>query len=592
MLNLGEIKRKFLKYRLTSASLPHILLLIWFIFYIYINFLWLKIDHRPPRWDESVHFFLSEYSFQKLQECDIINALNTDLISNTKPGFVSFLNGVSYFFIGHSSKRAIFLTTSLSLLIIFISMYIIGKELYNSTAGLLSCIIFSSYHGTFMWSRYYNLDIPLAAAVSLTILFIVLIYKKGFASKKLSLMLGISLMLGMCVKHLYVIFVFFPMLYLSILAFIKKGSNLKETIKERRHFFISVFTGILFGIFYHILNFNIVREQLARCFAPASSAISWYKPPDIFTCLKSCSYFQLGTELENFFLLLFAAGFIVSCIRFSKVHIFLYLWFFGGLFFLLFIVYAKAPYYFSPLAPAFALISCGWLIYEFKIEKINKAIFVIKFILIIVICVLSVKYYLESSLGTSNILKIILNTPHVLREEKMDKNPFVDNPYWEEPYVDGNVVTLPYPHYWYMDEFIEETVRYLSFSERPLIIGTLVSGYEWMTAEYTRYKILQRGLDDKLIVVGTFGPSDEITGDMFFAEYDFLLFKTGEIAKKDLYVMFPDLCNGGQEFCDNALKNDGRLLKEKGFVLLKELPLPDGSEGSIWVNNRVLEGNL
>jgi len=174
----------------------------------------------------------------------------------------------------------------------------------------------------------------------------------------------------------------------------------------------------------------------------------------------------------------------------------------------------------------------------------------------------------------------------------MDKNPFVDNPYWEESYVDGNVVTLPYPHYWYMDEFIEETVRYLPSSERPLIMGTLVSGYEWMTAEYTRYKILQRGMDDKLIVVGTFGPSDEIPEDRFFAEYDFLLFKTGEIAKKDLYVMFPDLCNGGQEFCDNALKNDGRLLKEKGFVLLKELPLPDGSEGSIWVNNRVLEGNL
>ncbi|HPZ08742.1 MAG TPA: glycosyltransferase family 39 protein [Candidatus Eremiobacteraeota bacterium] len=578
----------FIKNRFKNYKLQDILFIIWIIFFLYINLLWLKIDQRPPRWDESMQLFISEYSYQNLKHFNIIGALKTDNISNTKPGFIPFLSGLCYFLTGHSTKVAIFILNSISFLIILISIYMIGKIIFDSTAGLLGSIVFTCYKGIFMWSRYYTLDIPLTASVALTVLLSVLIYRNEFKNKVISVLLGLTVMSGICIKHLYAAFVFFPVLFLFILSFTGKGKKIKIIIIERWHFFLFLSTGILLGSFYHILNQKIVLEQLARNFNPGATGIAWYKPLGTFEYLWSFKSWMLGgNDYGNLFVAIFFIGFIFSFSKLSKELIFLYLWTGGIFFFLLFLIYAQSPCYFSPLMPVFALISFSWVSCKptFNKKVLNNIIQGVKILVIIFIFISSTGYYLGKSLGTVNIFKIITRSPSVVfNSGRVKVNPFVKNPYWIKTYVDGNVATLPYPQYWYMDEMLDEVEDSIkSTSEKPLILATLVAEYEWMTCEYTLYKVWQRGLNDRLEVVRIYAPGKDISEDVFLSGFDFLILKTGKIAKNDFYTTGNNWATETQLFVEYLLADNGKVLRNYHFELLKDFPLPDGSRGSLWM---------
>ena len=63
--------------------------------------------------------------------------------------------------------------------------------------------------------------------------------------------------------------------------------------------------------------------------------------------------------------------------------------------------------------------------------------------------------YLERSLGTSSPLKILTKATGILASrERAEATPFKDELYWKVDYVDGNVGTLPFPHYWPVHEML------------------------------------------------------------------------------------------------------------------------------------------
>ncbi|MBW2307158.1 MAG: glycosyltransferase family 39 protein [Deltaproteobacteria bacterium] len=569
-----------------KISLQTWLLIIWLGFVLFVNFLWMKIDHRPPRWDESTNLQMSERAHQLVKKFKIIEALHTQGI--TRPTFVPFLTGLSYFVVGHSTKRAVFLLNSVSFLIIFISIYALGTILYGKTSGLLGCILFTCYSNIILWSRYYTLDIPLTAITSLTILLCVLTYKNEFRSVKWSMLLGFTVAVGMCVKHLYAGFVFFPMAYLCFSSLRDKDQSLAIIIRRRKHFFLFLALGLLAGLMYHVLNYQTLLELYRRATAPLSTSLAGigYIPPSVYEILSGFIYHELGGP---FFTIIFLLGFAFSLLKISKSHLFLYLWLLGSFLLLLYVIKVTMPYYFHPVLPVFALLSSAWASWNPPTRmKTRHLIQTLKLTAVIGVCVYAIGLYLEKSLGTRNMLKIIMRSPTVLSSTKrINANPFVEKPYWINAYVDGNIATLPYPHYWYVDEMLDEMVRYVDMtqSKRTYRLASLTN-YEWMTLSYLSYKIWQRGLNNKLFLSQVLPSSKNITPEKFLEGFDFLITKTGRVLKNDFYNQ--PWAIEIQSFVDHLLEDNGRVLAENHFEQLKQFPLPDGSTGSVWVSMKKL----
>ena len=352
---------------------PKIILGLWIFFFLTINLIWHKIDHRPARWDESAQLYMSEYSYQKLQKLDILGAVKIDRISSTKAGGVPLISAFGYFIFGDSMKSAVFILISFSLVIITLSTYYLGKIVFNSFAGLLASILFITYQGVFLWYKYYLPDLPLAAVVTLTVLLAVLIYKNDFKNNKLSAYLGGTIAIGMCIKHLYVIYVFLPLLFLFILSFFSK---------KNKSFYFLLFSGVILGILYNVLNFGIIKEQLFRNFQHSSSGVSWYirqNPKEYVNTLIDFVSFDVKTRL--IFPFIFLIGLIFSFIKINKAKIFIYLWIISSFLSLFYLIYSTMPYYFIPVLPAISLLTFSWI--PLKLKKFNFILTAVKTILII-----------------------------------------------------------------------------------------------------------------------------------------------------------------------------------------------------------------
>jgi hypothetical protein len=543
----------------------------------------LKIDHRPPRWDESTNLWFSERSYQLVKEFKILAALDT--LGATRPNFIPFLQSFSYFIIGHSTKAAIFLSNSGSLLLIYVSIFILGKMHFSRLAGLLGSILFTCYHGIMLWSRYYNLDMPLTALTSVTVLLSTLIYNNGFKSTKLSLSLGLTLAVGICAKHLYAAFVLLPLGLLYLFSFKRNGRTLKSLIYQNKTFYILGGLGILAGLAYHALNYQTFIELLKRAVAPHTTSLTTlgFNPPPIGQILNGFLNFELGHYAWG---LLFLVGLAFSLFSLSRSYLFILAWLLGGFLLLFLVIQVTMPYYFHPILPAFALVSFAWVRWTPSTGRTVKRIGLqaVKATAIVAIAVFCIGNYLEKSLGTRNIFTILSESPQVLfTSKRMEINPFVNKPYWINAYVDGNIATLPYPHYWPVEEMLREIEKVIN--SRAVLQNyrlALLTNYEWMTGDFVRYKLLQLRQQDQIQFYLPLPPPCDRPIEEFLEEYDFVIIKTGKILKNDFYGLA--WADQSQEFVDLLTVQDYKLLKENDFRLLCEFPLPDGSKGSVWMS--------
>jgi len=134
-----------------------------------------------------------------------------------------------YRLFGESDDVAV-MANSVFLAILLLSAYGIGKEVHSKKVGLLSAFLVSTTPLLFNLSRVPYPDYPLAAMVAVAINWLVRV--DGFRHRGYSLLLGVTLGLGMLTKQPFIVFVGAPLAYVVA----KSGAirDIKNGLQKRR----------------------------------------------------------------------------------------------------------------------------------------------------------------------------------------------------------------------------------------------------------------------------------------------------------------------------------------------------------------------
>ncbi|MGB8216458.1 MAG: glycosyltransferase family 39 protein [Candidatus Methanoperedens sp.] len=150
-----------------------VILCVLFITTLAYNMIWLGANKLPPSWDPSAHLMLSLAYYNVLTHpaFDMIGRLVS--ISNYYPPFYHISTAVMYIFFGKSMNTAI-LTNTVFYGILLFSIYGLGKKLFNKETGVFAAVLITLYPSIFSLQRVYMLEIPLTALVALSIYLLVL----------------------------------------------------------------------------------------------------------------------------------------------------------------------------------------------------------------------------------------------------------------------------------------------------------------------------------------------------------------------------------------------------------------------------------
>ncbi|MHC4512615.1 MAG: glycosyltransferase family 39 protein [Planctomycetota bacterium] len=551
-------------------------------FFLGTNLLWHCIDHRPARWDEGCNLTFSERSHAYLKEGRLHKALYTH--GATRPTFVPFLSSLTYFLIGDDFKQTVFLNNALSLIVISLCLYRLGILFLSPWAGVLAIATFPCYLNIIRWSHYYTLDLPLTAAVSLTILLLAELRRTDFAVKWIRVCFALTVFAGICIKHMYAPLVVLP-IGLVLFERYRHQRSRGAGLKADRRFYIAFSVALFFGAVYHIYNHRTFSELMRRTLTPASSELATvgYTPPGKLQILQGLFDQEFGSP---WFLALAIVGLLVAC-TIRPFPWLLLVWPLWGVVMFVFVVKVTMSYYFHPILPGLALLSWSWMVWRPKSLPARPAMAfqACRGLAAAVIVVLSLGFYLRHSLGTDNVLRIAAKAPGIVfAQERATSNPLVEDNYWTGAYVDGNVETLPFPHEWHIDDIFAAVAERVDAGQKERRSLVWLSGYEWLNNYTAEYYLLQHGLRGRLRVDHRNWSLKIYDPDELLQKSQFFVTKSGPVLKPDFYGI--PWAEDYQAFAEHFLKSDAKVLRDAGYEAAVVYPLPDGTEATLWCESR------
>ena len=211
-----------------------ILLFIW-VFGLIIDRLWFNLDKSVPAWDQADYLNGAMIYWNALKTADFFNLdwwRNFWLLSNKIPPFTYIITAPFLTIFGASADSAT-LVLSLFSAILLISVYSLGRLLFNANIALYACILCQLIAGLYFYRLEFLLDYPLASIVTFS--FACLTFWKFNQQQKLAwwlaILWGLSLGIGLMIKQPFLFFLFFPIIWLLLESIIKrKWSNLAQLI--------------------------------------------------------------------------------------------------------------------------------------------------------------------------------------------------------------------------------------------------------------------------------------------------------------------------------------------------------------------------
>jgi len=229
------VKNKSLK----LLAAPAILLII-FLTHLFLNVYWIKINNNQRMMGDDVFIHLYNnltitYQLDKaIKEHSIPSIffqLNSDAINNSGPvdkyawpRLVYFVTAIFNLLFGISLPVAI-ISNMFWFLILIISIYFLGKYLFNEETGIFAAFLIS--FSPFIWgmNRKYGLDIPLAAITSLSMY---LLFKtEGFRNRLYTILFFAALGIGFNVK-MQIVLIFLAPVVINIFGKQMSQSGLEK----------------------------------------------------------------------------------------------------------------------------------------------------------------------------------------------------------------------------------------------------------------------------------------------------------------------------------------------------------------------------
>ncbi len=167
------------------------------------NLIWTILDTRPPSWDQGAHLHIAfKYASVFASDSDRIWLDLLSVESFYPPLYHLFLVPVFALF-GFSADNAVILN-SFFLAVTLLSIYGIGKRLYDRNTGLFAAFLFACYPFPAYSSRQCLIGMMLTGMVALT--YYLFLRSNRFEDRRFSLLFALSYAAGLLVKWTFFLY--------------------------------------------------------------------------------------------------------------------------------------------------------------------------------------------------------------------------------------------------------------------------------------------------------------------------------------------------------------------------------------------------
>lgn len=169
-----------------------------------LNIIWIFTETRPPHWDMARHLWTSLQYMSLLKHGKFYGLLAHYYYYPP----VLYLATLPLYTVFGTAIASAVMTNSIFITVVAFTMYGTGKTLWGRRTGLLAAMFLLCSPMLVTQFKEFQVDAPLTAMVSLTLY--LLVKNRDFVSAKLSILLGLSLGLGMLTKWTFVFIILMP----------------------------------------------------------------------------------------------------------------------------------------------------------------------------------------------------------------------------------------------------------------------------------------------------------------------------------------------------------------------------------------------
>ena len=200
-------------------------LILLVIFHLVVNWLYISTNVTILGVDVPAHLGSTLVYNRILKQVDLKTLFKALTWSWNRPP-LPFLTAVLLYRLFGISTDSALMSNSLYVIVLLLSVYGIGRRVYDRPVGLLAAFLVSTYPILFNLSRTFYPDFALTALVALSIYFLIGVDR--FHNRKYSLLLGLTLGLGMLSKWSFVAFIGAPLLYVIIKS--RAGLDIRSSV--------------------------------------------------------------------------------------------------------------------------------------------------------------------------------------------------------------------------------------------------------------------------------------------------------------------------------------------------------------------------
>ncbi|MDD5594904.1 MAG: glycosyltransferase family 39 protein [Candidatus Omnitrophica bacterium] len=340
------------------------------VFIILTNYLWLTMDTQPLWWDQADYMRTCLQYTNRIASFDF-KGFFSDLVSYnpSRPPFL-MLTTMPFYILGSYQEDFAIMVNILFLALCFFIIFGISRIYFQRKISLLSCCILFCYPLVFGLCRQYLVDISLMFSVLLSIY--LLLKCARFSNFKYSLLLGLSLGIGMLTKITYAVFIIGP-LFFTIWQAEKEKSKIS---KSKLNLLVCLVVALILTSFWYLPNLKVMVSLITDCGFGKEALRSSAGAIWSLSAFSFYPEFMANYGISVFFTAVFLlSGFIIFRKgNLSKIMLFL-LWIIVPVVFFTFCL-SKDIRFLVPVLPATALLTAQG-IYEIRSRQFRRLLIIL-----------------------------------------------------------------------------------------------------------------------------------------------------------------------------------------------------------------------
>lgn len=356
---------KHLATRASQVGAAVLLLSAW-LFQTWTLWEWLRIDTRPPRWDESLLLLITEawreFFVQPSPE-RFVGAFTLHAWKTT-PFWMGLLGLWQALSRTTNIDLSVWVSNSLALLIIILATYGTGRVLYGQLPALCAALLVTAATGVVRLSNFYLLHLPVMAMVAAGMFGITQLLRPSSTTRH-TVAASLLLALAGLTRYQSFFFLWLPTLYVLLVRvsrrYRQQHSRVRAISRELGTAMLLASSSLLLiGPFLYANRATFLAALNRFVFTPNFQSFggsSEYDGPAL-------TWFSIGWYARSWliftfldqtpWLVLTAVGLLLSLLYFRRAALLLLGWI-GGAYFVFWMLVNKEAAYDLPSIPAFAL---------------------------------------------------------------------------------------------------------------------------------------------------------------------------------------------------------------------------------------------